>query len=80
MVCGELIAKTVKRVPQPWHIILFIINIIFPGWGTMISACCGRDLDVFTLLIGLCQLLTCWFLLGWLWSIWWGYLIFKAGC
>mmetsp|Transcript_12231 Transcript_12231/g.12045 ORF Transcript_12231/g.12045 Transcript_12231/m.12045 type:complete len:81 (+) Transcript_12231:69-311(+) len=79
MVCEELIRKTVKRVPQPWHIILFIINIILPGWGTMISACCGSDLDVFTILVGLVQLFTAWLLIGWLWSIYWGYLIFKKG-
>ncbi len=75
--CASLQAKTVKKVGQPMHIILFIVNILFSGVGTMISACIGSGgFCMTTLLVGLCQFLLTFFLIGWIWSIWWGYLIF----
>ena len=76
--CENFQKKTVKQVNKPLHIILFIVNIIWAGLGTMISACIAKDgFDVTTLIVGLLQMLTAWLLIGWIWSIWWGYLIYK---
>jgi len=71
-------SKTVLKVAKPGHLILFILNIILPGWGTMVSACISTSgFSSMTLIVGLLQLFTCWLIVGWIWSIWWGYLIFK---
>ena len=75
--CSNLHKNTIRRVPKPWHIVLLILNVIFPGWGTMISACCDGKFDSCTFLVGLVQLLTSFLLIGWLWSIYWGWLIFR---
>ena len=34
-----MINKSMPKVPKPWGIIIFIINILLPGVGTMIAAC-----------------------------------------
>lgn len=55
---------------------LLLLNIFLPGLGTMISSCMGRDGIVCEqLLVGLLQMLLSGFLIGWIWSIWWGCLI-----
>nr|AAZ23913.1 spec3-like protein [Sterkiella histriomuscorum] len=70
--------KTIQKVAKPGHIILFILNIILPGWGTMVSSCISLSgFSTHTLIVGFLQFITCWFILGWIWSIWWGYLIYK---
>eukprot|EP00347_Sterkiella_histriomuscorum_P014037 403362400 len=77
--CDDLQSKTVKKVEKPLHLILFIINIFFPGLGTCISACVnkGGSFSLETLVVGLLQMFLCWLFIGWIWSIWWGYLIYK---
>ena len=71
--------KTIQKVGKPLHVVFFILNIIFPGWGTMLSACLNTSgqFSSITLITGLVQLLTCWLIVGWIWSILWGYLIYK---
>ena len=61
-------------------LVLFILNIFCPGFGTMISACgcCGRNFNCVTLAFGALQGYTSYFLFGWIWSIMHGYWIFKA--
>jgi hypothetical protein len=71
----------------PWHIILFILNIFLPGWGTMISASscthaepnpqskcsCGTFTD------GMFQFYLAPVLFGWIWSIIFGWNLYKKG-
>lgn len=77
-ICGDVESKSVKSVDKPLHIIIFIINIFFPGIGTMISGCIAKSgFSGYTIVIGLLQLLTAWIIVGWVWSIIWGWLIFK---
>ena len=77
--CGDCKDKSIHRVGKPLHIVIFLLNIFFPGIGTMISACINKanKLYPFTIVIGLLQLLTAWLLIGWIWSIVWGWFIFK---
>ncbi len=77
MVCEDLQKKSVLKVGKPANLILFIMNIFLPGWGTMISSCISSSFSSTAFLVGLVQLLTCWLIVGWIWSIYWGYLIFK---
>ena len=73
------IEKSIQKVPSPWGIVLFIVNIFFPGVGTMISSCLAPgDCNVEALVIGLCQLLTAWLIIGWIWSIIWGWKIYDV--
>ena len=67
----------VIKVKPPLHIVLFIVNIIFPGWGTMISACMGKKFNCNTFLLGLIQCLFFWTLVCWVWSIFHGYWIYE---
>ena len=63
-----------------WPYIAFTMNIVLPGTGTMLAGCMGyvpwNKLHIF---IGILQMVTSVFLLGWLWSILWGYKIAKKG-
>ncbi len=70
----------VSKVPAPFPIIVLILNIIFPGWGTILSAFIDERSNknmVETLLIGLVQFFFSWTIVGWIFSIVWGYLIYK---
>ena len=71
--------KAVVKVQPPMHIILFILNIVFSGWGTMISACMDKKLNGDALLYGILQWLFCWTVVCWIWSIVHGYWIFEKG-
>ena len=77
MVCDKLQEESVVVVPSPFHIILFIVNIFLPGWGTMISSCCSSNFNPLALIVGVIQFITAPILIGWVWSIIWGWLIFK---
>ena len=51
-------------------IILLIINILWPGWGTMFSSCCDKGpcrCDVYC--IGVAQFFLSGILIGWIWAI-----------
>ncbi len=56
-------------------ITLLIVNIIFPGVGTMICACIGPKFETDNLLVGILQLLLAVCFIGYIWSIWWGIII-----
>jgi len=58
-----------------WGLVIFIIDIILPGIGTLIAGCVGNHPKSF--IIGILQLILACLLIGWIWSIIWGYLIWK---
>ena len=63
-------------VGKPVAIIAAILNIILPGFGTALAACMANDnVSKTQLVIGLIQFLTSFVLIGWIWSIYWGYLL-----
>jgi hypothetical protein len=70
----------IPKVKDPWGILCLIFNIIWPGCGTICSACesVGGKCDWTQVIIGLLQSFTVFlFFLGWIWSIWWGVLIYQ---
>ena len=70
--------KSVVKVGPGNGLVLFIINIIFPGFGTIFSAFMDHEHTNSTaLLYGILQLITSWLVIGWLWSVYHGYLIYK---
>ena len=72
------LATNVPELGNIWAYICFILNLIFPGIGTMLCACLGdSNMNKTQLIIGIVQLMTSIYLLGWFVSIYWGYLIVK---
>mmetsp|Transcript_8854 Transcript_8854/g.26741 ORF Transcript_8854/g.26741 Transcript_8854/m.26741 type:complete len:95 (-) Transcript_8854:260-544(-) len=57
-------------------VLCFILNVIFPGLGTAVAGLLADRPSA--LVVGLLQFLTVPLLLiGWVWSIYWGYLIYQ---
>ena len=57
-------------------IAVFVFNLVLPGFGTAIAACANDGpVSKLQLAIGLFQFLTTYILVGWVWSIYWGWLI-----
>ena len=66
----------VPALQNIWAYVCFILNVLLPGTGTMLCACLGdKNLNKTQLGTGIVQLLTSVYLIGWLASIYWGYLI-----
>ena len=71
----ELVTQ-VPYVSQSAAFICLAINIFLPGVGTMICACMGdKNINKTQLAMGLIQLMTAVYLIGWFLGIYWGYLI-----
>lgn len=69
-VCRELHDKH-ERIPvisKTCAIILLIVNILLPGWGTVFLAAFSPHTGYF-ILIGLLQFLLAGFIIGWIWAI-----------
>ena len=73
--CQGLI-DDINPLPAPWGLVLFIVNIFLPGVGTMINSFVDpRGVKWGNLIAGILQLLFAVIIVGWIWSIYWGYLI-----
>lgn len=59
----------------------YVKLIVMIGIGTIIAAFLASDKNdlISNLIIGIAQLLTSVILVGWIWSIIWGYFIWKRG-
>ena len=59
-------------------IILWYLNIFSPGCGTFLSSCLGEtDCITSMVIVAWLQNITASCFVGWVWSIWWGALIYK---
>ena len=60
-------------------LIIFILSILIPGWSTIIAGflASGDDVKKPAIIVGIIQVLTCWLLVGWVWSIINGWTIYK---
>ena len=68
----------VPRLSGAWPYICALLNIVFPGTGTMLAGCLAEGSWSKTQMIwGFTQLLTAVWLIGWALSIYWAYLIVK---
>ncbi|CAI2384637.1 unnamed protein product [Moneuplotes crassus] len=74
----EVFKDSICVVHKRLSIIFFIFNIIIPGFGTMLSSCFDEgDMNTDQFIIGVFQLFLAILIIGWVWSIWWGWLIYK---
>ena len=70
------LVTNVPSVSKPIAIGSAVVNVIIPGFGTMIAACASSDtVSKVQLVVGLLQFLTSWLLIGWVLSLYWAYLI-----
>ena len=70
----ELITN-VPHVSKPVAVAQAILNLIFPGFGTIVMAFASKETTSKTQLsIGFFQLLSSFILIGWIWAIYWSYL------
>eukprot|EP00285_Hemiselmis_virescens_P016163 CAMPEP_0173386298 /NCGR_PEP_ID=MMETSP1356-20130122/8898_1 /TAXON_ID=77927 ORGANISM="Hemiselmis virescens, Strain PCC157" /NCGR_SAMPLE_ID=MMETSP1356 /ASSEMBLY_ACC=CAM_ASM_000847 /LENGTH=94 /DNA_ID=CAMNT_0014342473 /DNA_START=46 /DNA_END=330 /DNA_ORIENTATION=+ len=74
-VVEDIKTQTVPSISKNMGILCFLLNVFLPGVGSMVAG--AMESKWSTVIIGVLQLLTCWFILGWIWSIWWGWLIFS---
>ena len=75
------IITDVPRLSGVWPYVCAILNLVLPGTGTMISSCLGYTVSwsKTQLTVGFLQMLTAVYLVGWIWSIYWAYLILVRG-
>ena len=73
----EGLQADLNSVSSPWGIVLLILNIVWPGLGTIINSFMGDKVHCTSLLVGVFQMLLAWIIIGWIWSIWWGIIIFQ---
>ena len=67
----------VPKLKTPWQYVCFLLNVIIPGSGTMIASCFGEKWSKTLFLVGLFHLFLAYILIGWVFSIYWGYLIIR---
>ena len=71
------ICKTVPRMENKCcGVILFILNILISGSGTIIGAIMNNCIGL-QIIIGIFQFLLFPIIIGWIWSIIWGFQIFE---
>lgn len=89
----DVVKFGVQRVDRPLHAWLFLLNVLLAGFGTMVSAFVNvqyepspGDPNVFikrsrpsrtTFVVALCQMALSFIVIGWVWSVYWGFLIFA---
>ena len=69
--------QSVVKVDKPWGLLLFIVNILLPGVGTIVSSFMDRRFNGLACLFGVLQFLFCLTIICWIWSIWHGYMIYN---
>ena len=69
--------EAVMKVDPTLGLVLFILNIVFSGLGTIINAFVGEKFNVTTLIFGILQCCFVWTIVPWIWSIIFGYWIWQ---
>ena len=67
----------VPKLNGIWPYLCLILNIFIPGIGTMIAGCLGdpNSWSKTQIVVGLFQMLLAVYIIGWIWAIYWGYLL-----
>jgi TM2 domain-containing membrane protein YozV len=73
MCCPE---ETINPTNTVMGIVCLVLNIFFPGIGTMVNGCLGVHCST-GIIYGILQLLTAPLLIGWIWSIIYGIKILQ---
>lgn len=65
----------VPTLESNWGTGMFVVNILLPGVGTLVAGIKSERNT--TMVIGVLQFLLAFLIVGWIWSIYWGWLIYK---
>ena len=66
----------VPRLNGVWPYVCAIINFVWSGLGTIIAGCmCEGSWSKAQITVGFLQMMLSVYLVGWFWSIYWGYLL-----
>ena len=76
MVCDSL-KDHISPVQSPWSLVQLVLNIVFPGTGTLLNSCMAPKFNATTFIVGVLQIILAYVIIGWVWSIWWGILIVE---
>ena len=76
---GEMHAKvTGIKLEGMMGLIILVLSVFVPGWSTLnAGVLAGGDNLMPGVVIGVLQFLTCWLIVGWLWSIFVGFKIYS---
>jgi len=66
---------SVPTLDTNWGTGMLVVNILVPGCGTLVAGIKSERNT--TMVIGVLQFILAFVLIGWIWSIYWGYLIYK---
>jgi len=56
MVVCENLAKEIAPMKNPWALIQCVLNVILPGFGTILNSCMAPKCNATSLIIGILQL------------------------
>ena len=73
--------KEVPKVNKFLGCLCFLLNVVIPGSGTVFAALFEQGAETISkmqLITGVTQLITAFWIIGWVVSIFWGYLIVKV--
>ena len=66
------------KLDKTMGLLILILGVVFPGWNTVIAGVLAKGEYLKpAIIIGLIQFLTCWLLVGWLYAIYVGWVIYK---
>lgn len=65
----------VPTLEKDWGTGMLVVNILLPGVGTLVAGIKSERNT--TMVIGVLQFLLAFVIVGWIWSIYWGWLIYK---
>ena len=78
MPCEKWQQSIPKISGEKMSILLWWCNVMCPGLGTIASSCLGEpNVIMDQVIVGILQNITACCVVGWIWSIWWGALIYK---
>ena len=70
--------ETIPKISQGAAVCWAILNVVMPGIGTVIASTLDQPgFNRMQFWIGIGQFFMSFFLIGWVWSIWWGWLIIQ---
>jgi len=66
------------KLEKQMGLIVLVLSILAPGWSSILAGFLAKGDNLKPgVIVGVLQMLTCFLLVGWIWSIWVGYTIYK---